>query len=548
MDEELAQLPPAYSESPFELPTLERRPSGWFLEDTNRQLEVKWFDRVHSALYVREEYRDLLESILEWAFRVPVANDQADPPERPPSRRLEASGGHWEPGIGKSAFVRYILVLRCMMGLPTVFMEDKLWLNVYHQRKQLKYSLAARHIGEIIHKLPVNTWILVDSSSELVGVPLQVTQAKCFVLQAMSPRQECTRWLNKTTPRPVAVVMKPWTADELIAARPAQKLVEPVSDSQLREFVRLYGGSARDAYAFASAPDHYRRSIAAAIPTFTAKNLNITFGPGPIPNFPVNGIPHMILSVFPQTKEDLRGFIVAPPTSHVRDLLMTHIEGLDQTARNELFSALRGYWEARSLARSVLEVSYHRVLLENGRVWPLHAAECVLVRRNTRLSSFHVRRKTLGGDPPARRRWRDDLPVAWLSLQDELTIHDDGPEPLQDGRVQMRVVEFQGSEFVPPLSPQTYYRSDQKVSSTLGSFVITEPRKAVVFQPTVGPGGTDDNDLRLGFESLKVLGIDEVVFTLVAPVEEVDFVFPPGLDAKKHPRIIAYYFLNIQSI
>ncbi|KAJ7489580.1 hypothetical protein FB451DRAFT_1362417 [Mycena latifolia] len=544
-------LPPALSPYSFHLPVFERKESGWFLTHADPQLN--WFMDMYSALYVREDYRDILASILEWAFRPLATNElQTIPPVSPLTTKMDEmklddinikveeiqttvplsrkallyfeDGPFSEesavmnrvvvtglPGIGKSGFARYVLILRCMQGLPTVFIYQESELEFYHGGKRFVYPVASH----VISNLPPNTWIIVDS----VVVPFFATIAKVFVMQVMSPLEDHARWIKKTLPMPVVVAMKPWSAEELIAARSVQ----------LRHFVELYGGSALEAYACAIEPNLHSDQLQGALDNFTATNMRKTLGNQTIPRFLEGGISHVILSLFPQVIEGIRGITLAPPTSHVQDKLMKHVSSLEEQQRNELWRVLLGHSYGKSLAGSIFARNYHCILLKNGPVWPLHAMERRPVRGSSQVN-YHVHRKSLG-----------DKPVAWLSLQDELSLHNRGVRPPQAGRGEMRVTEFKAKELGPPLSLQTYYRPLSKISPPFNSFVLTEPRKAVVFQAIV------DNAL-LGFEDLKALGIDEIIYVAVTHTDDIDLALPPVLDVNKYPNITDYYLLTLPRI
>jgi hypothetical protein len=71
----------------FQLPVFQRLQTGWFL--THDDPELNWFRATYDALYIREEYRDLLTSILEWAFRPRTTSLQTSPPVSPITRDTE---------------------------------------------------------------------------------------------------------------------------------------------------------------------------------------------------------------------------------------------------------------------------------------------------------------------------------------------------------------------------------------------------------------------------------------------------------------------------
>ncbi|KAJ6524504.1 hypothetical protein B0H19DRAFT_1276466 [Mycena capillaripes] len=326
----------------------------------------------------------------------------------------------------------------------------------------------------------------------------------------MSPREERAQWMKKTTPRPVVVVMRPWSAKELIAARWAQDIVPPTND-QLHKFVDLYGGSARDAYTFARQPDDYLIEIDEAprgAPPLHCQQCEDNASREPHSALPyLWNLAHCSLGV--SSRERWRTEDDDSPA--------------DCSHSGPTHAAYR-----RSLAGNMLDVNYHRVLLEDGPVWPLHSMTSQRIRRKDQIN-LHVRRKLL-----------DDEPVAWLSLQSELKIcHDRAP---QSGHGHIRVIKFKAKdELVGPLSLQTYYRPFSKVFPT---FVVVGPGKAVVFRTSVGEG---HGNVLLGFEDLKAFGINEIIYVIVTHTDDIDLSLSLN-DTQKYPKITIYYLLKIDQI
>ncbi|KAJ6515350.1 hypothetical protein C8R45DRAFT_206618 [Mycena sanguinolenta] len=187
-----------------------------------------------------------------WSFfqRYPPTNPFMEPGHQAPSRsRILITG---VPGIGKSVFTRFVLCLRCMAGLPTVYMNEARRLEVFHEGQRIAHE-QVWNIEEVLWALPENTWIIVDTNPNFAQVPRDVTNTRFFILQVMPPCPEYAYWIKKSILLPRIIVMKPWSAEELITARWSQvnEASLAATDNQLREFVQLYGGSARDAYLFA---------------------------------------------------------------------------------------------------------------------------------------------------------------------------------------------------------------------------------------------------------------------------------------------------------
>ncbi|KAJ6515664.1 hypothetical protein C8R45DRAFT_957285 [Mycena sanguinolenta] len=399
--------------TPYIAPEFERKPSGnWFLIQS--QQAVEFFHSTYSSLYIREEYFDLLHSIIEWAFR-PLSNIQPNPPgspwslagmeeacatnittptlltsddvlyhelgpvsvEHPPTnpftepkhqapthRRILITG---IPGIGKSAFARFVISLRCMARLPTVHMSETSRLEVFHDGQRIAHK-QVENVKNVICGLPKNTWILVDTNPNFAQVPPDVTDTRFFILQVMSPCPEYASWINKSMPKPVIIVMKPWTAEELIAARCCQvdKVSFSATDHQLQEFVELYGGSARDAYLSASKMAAHEKDVDAML-----LEKSFTY---PVPRLVPPGVSHIYLSVLPSVTEStprIRKMMLTLPSTHIRDKIVRHVLAEKKHRRNEIWTALLKDPLGKSLAEVIkLNTHFHDLLLQDGSVRP----------------------------------------------------------------------------------------------------------------------------------------------------------------------------------
>jgi hypothetical protein len=59
--------------------------------------------------------------------------------------------------------------------------------------------------------------VLVDSNSEVTGVPVWVTRLDCFVVQAASPKLRRMEWERKEM-HVSRYILKPWSLEEALAA------------------------------------------------------------------------------------------------------------------------------------------------------------------------------------------------------------------------------------------------------------------------------------------------------------------------------------------
>ncbi|KAJ7291445.1 hypothetical protein C8J57DRAFT_1272998 [Mycena rebaudengoi] len=493
--------------------------------------------------------------LCQWAFRdleTPLMN-AASPPSNPFAEdkhrapvlnRLIVTG---LPGIGKSAFARYILILRAIAGLPTVVVYKKTFLHLYTNGKRFEHPMNS----DLVMQLPANTWFLVDSGTDLLGVPVDLWVARGFIIQFMSPGEGRAQWMKNVLPRPVVVAMKPWSAAELIAARSVQARAPKVTNAQLHQFVRQYGGSARDAYGYAGEPRRYSQGLDNALENFTPENVRKMLVTHPLPSFVESGISHHIFSIYPQVQEGIRDVTLSSPTPHVRDRLLAYISKLETQQRNEIWRVLLHHPYGKTLAGNMLDANFHRVLL-NEPVWPLVVMDRRSIHRQSQ-SNFYVRGESLTNHTPAGnlRPWAGmsppppPPPAAWLSLRDNPGIQRIGPP--QPGQNQLRIDNFDGPA-PSTLIPSTYYFPKSRTYASFDSFLLTAPKTAIVFQATVGKR---HGNVLSGFENLKALGVDTISYVLVAQESnEIEIDFPRALenDKSKYPIIEDYYLLTVTSL
>ncbi|KAJ7292819.1 hypothetical protein C8J57DRAFT_1267186 [Mycena rebaudengoi] len=599
----------------FALPEIESRPLGWFMKP--KDANVDWFNDIYTALYIRQEYQDLLAVILEWLFREgveshPETNElQADhpvsallmkveeteemhavmdspvsaeypkegikveeiepdsvplswtdlrdiqtppitatsPPSNPFSeeinrgpklRRLIVAG---LPGIGKSAFARYILILRVIANLPTAIVYNSTFLHLYISGKRFEYPIHP----DRVRKFPANTWVLVDSGTRLIGVPEELWVAAGVIIQFMSPREGRAQWMKKVFPRPVVVAMQPWSEIELIAARSVQGPAPVPTNIQLHEFVEQYGGSARDAYVYAGQSRRYSEELGLALQNITSANVRNMLVMNSVPNFVESKISHHIFSIYPHVQEGIRSIALSSPTPHVRDRLVAYISELQTQERNDIWRILLHHPYGKTLAGNMLDANFHRVLL-NEPVWPLIVMDRRPIHRESQ-SNFYVRGKSLTNHgnlgPWAGMSSPPPAPAAWLSLRDNPGIQTIGPP--QPGQTQLRIDNFDGPA-PSTLIPGTYYFPKSRTYASFDSFLLTAPKTAIVLQVTVGKR---HGNVLSGFENLKALGIDAISYVIVAQdSSEIEIDFPRALDndKSKYPTIEAYYILTVTSL
>lgn len=80
------------------------------------------------------------------------------------------------------------------------------------------FCIDAENISaaDIASFIPLETWVLIDSSKNLVGVLAVVKKLGRFIVQAAPPKPSQMQWKDKVDAQVLTYFMKPWTLPELI--------------------------------------------------------------------------------------------------------------------------------------------------------------------------------------------------------------------------------------------------------------------------------------------------------------------------------------------
>ncbi|KDQ06434.1 hypothetical protein BOTBODRAFT_193036 [Botryobasidium botryosum FD-172 SS1] len=207
------------------------------------------------GILVRRDYVTVLKAAIAWARGQDPAgidregDDEDDAPlvgiENPFSDR-EASVQatrphafilHGHPGVGKTLWLKYILVLRLLAGLPTIFVDNAQHLNIFNGAGAFKYKDYETELGGLAQwkfstAMTDGCWRMVDSNDSLLRVPTFITGLRQFMMQAASPCAQRTKWVHRVTHPHIPYFMKPWTLSELIAGRDFQRMWSPPSEAQ----------------------------------------------------------------------------------------------------------------------------------------------------------------------------------------------------------------------------------------------------------------------------------------------------------------------------
>ncbi|KAJ7193368.1 hypothetical protein GGX14DRAFT_478718 [Mycena pura] len=157
------------------------------------------------------------------------------------------------PGIGKTAFLPIIVVLRCLARRVTFLQtkQNEMWM--FYPFLRTVYVLRTEDIRptQLRELLPQDTWALIDSNDDISSVPSCITSMRTFVIQATSARVFRTEWAPKRSYGAIRWYMASWTLGELICGRdfdPFDEDHHPTSEKDLEAFMAVCPPSARIAY------------------------------------------------------------------------------------------------------------------------------------------------------------------------------------------------------------------------------------------------------------------------------------------------------------
>lgn len=123
-------------------------------------------------------------------------------------------------GTGTSVFLRYLLCLRLLAKLPTIFVDDKDEYTLICDSGAYAISNTSKRFSRSLSELlPTSTWCLVDSNDAVPTVPDYLLSLGKFVVQAGKMNTKSIEWLdNIDVNSSTRYCMKQWTSYEFIAA------------------------------------------------------------------------------------------------------------------------------------------------------------------------------------------------------------------------------------------------------------------------------------------------------------------------------------------
>lgn len=120
-------------------------------------------------------------------------------------------------GIGKTAWLIIVLILRLIAGLPTILQlrPNRLYYFDDSGVHQLKYT-SSTDAFEFRTQFAPSTWCLVDANIDVQTVPSFIRDLRLFIVQTSPPRAERVQWHKKQSTPVLFYFLKPWTLSELI--------------------------------------------------------------------------------------------------------------------------------------------------------------------------------------------------------------------------------------------------------------------------------------------------------------------------------------------
>ncbi|KAI9461474.1 hypothetical protein HD554DRAFT_1512167 [Boletus coccyginus] len=427
-------------------------------------------------------------------------------PNFPPKRKGRGIIVTGAPGIGKSVLLEFILHLRNLAGLPTLFVRDERRVDLFASDGVFRYE-GWSPIDR--SELPPSVWVLVDSNTDLVGVPDWVRYLGCFIVQAASPRRDRLHWAVKE----VGVswyIMKMWSLEEVLAARTLQD--KSPSAAQLKTFFERYVPSARTAYDFAHRIQDFEIQLQGAINSLSVDN--VTKMVDDLGSLTMSAeMPHHLFIIHPgETRSSL---IIKFTSQHISEKLVAALEHKVSSAARVLFEVYNRNPPTKALAGQLWD-SVVRGVFTQGGVWPICQMEVSSnkgkVNQHWKImpSKPYVDQYLIIGDPAK--------PIVKIcdTCPDDAIVHD-------------TFSSFPFNANIKEVTKTGYYLPTSTTEATFDAFYYdADLKEATVLQATVSPGHTvKAKDL----QQLQEVGVQSAHYVAITPPQEVfDLHVPKNYD------------------
>ncbi|KAF8068650.1 hypothetical protein FPV67DRAFT_1780143 [Lyophyllum atratum] len=428
--------------------------------------------------------------------------------------------GH--PGIGKTAWLQLVLVLRLHAKLPTI----------YQVGPRLTYLFDSSGVERIITDLnadiiegfkdaceaeagpdgPLPIWALIDSNLDLTGVdPLYLTY-KIFVVQTPSPRANHLEWIKKQSITVPVFILQPFTLAELIAGRQLQRIRCPVA--LLADFFHRYGPCARLAYSKSKSRkllNDYESGVQNLVQDLKEDQLEVLLSEVKFMNYE-HTASHSILLIRPAASGSRQFPLVYPASHHIMELLVHAFEQRNADARDRLYRRFSQHHQTKTLAGCLLDGGIHQVFITGG-VWALKKmVETGQGKKNKIWSAAKV----------------ENEEIRYLSISvDGFSITTNKPADASPTAIVNHTFTIPRKE---TLTPGYYYPSTCN-QPTFDSFLYeeTDKKHAVIMQATAAL----EHDVKYkGIKHLTNLGVEKMTYIAVTPPDvPLKLLFPHWVDS-----------------
>ncbi|KAI0061435.1 hypothetical protein BV25DRAFT_1916809 [Artomyces pyxidatus] len=244
-----------------------------------------------SGVLIRPEYREALDAAVDCAKA-----GAASQPSVAPDPVLDSLGGDSSPtaqwnlvnednpfenegcvhraafilrgqsGTGKALWELYVLALRLQAKKVTIYQNAPGHFYVFDEEGVWDVSANdGDYSGTLDEYVDVRAWAIVASNEVLAQVSPFLKHSRRFIVQAASPRKDRTEWLRTYSSAATVFIMKPWTLDELLAARTLQPY--PVTEAQIVNFFDQFGPPVRTVHV--AFPGRYNDRVSSALQPVT---------------------------------------------------------------------------------------------------------------------------------------------------------------------------------------------------------------------------------------------------------------------------------------
>ena len=114
--------------------------------------------------------------------------------------------------LGKTLFLFFVLALRVLQSLPSIYMVGPKCIYIVDSKGVRKTPTKKFYRNLVTDE----HWCLVDSNHDLQTMPTELLELGSFTIQTASPRTKRVEWWKKSPNPCTFFFMKAWSLPELI--------------------------------------------------------------------------------------------------------------------------------------------------------------------------------------------------------------------------------------------------------------------------------------------------------------------------------------------